>query len=81
MPNPVNPANGNALELEMSTALFPQRDATKKLKVNTSVLLARCGDSGNYEVTLTPPLAVPPPPGPNTIVFAKSNTYGGLHFC
>lgn len=64
----------------MSTALLPQRDATKTLKINTIVLLARCTDSGNYGVTLTPPLAAPPPAGSNTMVVAKSNTYGGLHF-
>jgi hypothetical protein len=75
----VNPANGNVFELEVSTALFPQRDATKTLKINTIVLLARCTDSGNYDVTLTPPLAAPPPAGSNTMVLAKSNTYGGLH--
>jgi hypothetical protein len=73
--NPVNPANGNVFELEMSTALFPQRDATKTLKINTIVLLARCTDAGNYDVTLTPL-----PPGSNTMVLTKRNTYGGLHF-
>ncbi|WP_367025571.1 neuraminidase-like domain-containing protein [Methylococcus sp. ANG] len=78
--NPVNPANGNVFELEVSTALFQQRDATKTLKINTIVLLARCTDPGNYDVTLTPPLAAPPPAGSNTMVLAKSNTYGGLHF-
>ena len=78
--NPVNPANGNVFELEMSTELFPQRDATKTLKINTIVLFARCADPGNYNVTLTPPLAAPPPAGSNTMVLAKSNTYGGLHF-
>ncbi|MCP9463226.1 MAG: neuraminidase-like domain-containing protein [Nitrospira sp.] len=78
--HPVNPANGNVFELEMSTALFPQRDATKTLKINTIVLLARCTDPQDYEVTLTPPLAAPPPAGSNTMVLAKSNTYGGLHF-
>lgn len=77
---PVNPANGNVLELAMSTALFPQRDAAKTLKINSIILLARCTDPGNYGVTLTPPLAAPPPPGSNTMVLAKSNTYGGLHF-
>jgi hypothetical protein len=71
----VNPANGNVFELEMSSALFSQRDATKTLKVNTIVLLARCTDPGNYDVMLTPPLA-----GSNTMILAKSNTYGGLHF-
>lgn len=78
--HPVNPDDGNVFALEMSTALFPQRDATKTLKINTIILLARCTDHGNYDVTLTAPLAAPPPPGSNTMVLAKSNTYGGLHF-
>ena len=29
---------------------------------------------------MTPPLAAPPQAGSNTMVLAKSNTYGGLHF-
>ncbi|MDY7791695.1 neuraminidase-like domain-containing protein [Burkholderia ubonensis] len=78
--NPANPANGNVFELEMSTALFPLRDATKTLKINTIVLLARCSDPGKYDVTLTPPLAVQPPVDSNTMVLAKSNMYGGLHY-
>jgi hypothetical protein len=67
-------------ELEVSSALFPQRDATKTLKINTIVLLARCTDPGNYDVTLTPPFAAPPPDGSNTMILTKSNTHGGLHF-
>ena len=84
--NPVNPTNGNVFELEMSTALFPQRDATKTLKINTIVLLARCTNTGDYNVTLTPPLAAPPPGAAppavqsNKLVLKKSDTYGGLHF-
>ena len=77
---PVNPANGNVFEFEMSTGLFPQRDGGKTLKVNAIVLLAHCLDPGSYDVTLTPPLAVPPPAGSNTMVLAKGKTYGGLHF-
>ena len=64
----------------MSPVLFPQRDTEKTLKINTIVLLARCTDAGNYDVTLTLPLAVPPPGGSNKLVLGKSNTYGGLHF-
>ena len=77
---PANAADGNVFELEMSTDLFSQRDAEKTLKVNSIILLARCSDAGNYGVTLTPPLAAPPPAGSNTMVLAKSDTYGGLHF-
>jgi len=77
---PANPADGNVFELEMSTDLFPQRDAEKTLQINSIILLARCTGTGNYGVTLTPPLAAPPPAGSNTMVLAKSDTYGGLHF-
>src|SRR5205085_3794538 len=33
--NPTDPANGNILELEMLSSLFPLRDLEKTLKVNT----------------------------------------------
>jgi hypothetical protein len=78
--NPANPANGNVFELEMSSGLFPIRDADKTLKVNTIYLFARCTNAGNYVVTLTPPLPVPPPVNVNAMSLAKSNQYGGLHF-
>jgi hypothetical protein len=78
--NPTNPANGNVFELEVSRALFSMRDAGKTLKINSITLLARCTDPGNYGVTLTPPLPVPPPAGSNTMGLVRSNTYGGLHF-
>lgn len=78
--NPTNPADGNVFELEMSSSLFPLRDAAKTLKVNTIWLLARCTDAGTYEVVMTPPLPAPPPAGSNTMTLALVNQYGGLHF-
>ena len=78
--HPTNPAQGNVLEFDLPLDRFPIRDAGKTLKINTVFLLARCTDAGNYGVTLTPPLPVPPPAGSNTMTLAKSNTYGGLHF-
>jgi hypothetical protein len=81
--NPTNPANGNIFELEMSTNLFPFRDKGKKLKANKIWLLARCMDSGNYSVIMTPPLPPPPPPpdpDPNMMTLSAVNQYGGLHF-
>jgi hypothetical protein len=78
--NPTNPANGNVFDLEMSSALFPMRDAGKTLKINAIYLLARCTNAGNYGVTLTPPLPVPPPPEAYNMVLTKSSTHGGLHF-
>ncbi|RPJ61520.1 MAG: hypothetical protein EHM23_06595, partial [Acidobacteria bacterium] len=74
--NPVNPANGNVFELEMSPALFPIRDTGKVLRINTISFLARCADERGYDVTLTPP----PPAGPSTITLDRNNDYGGLHF-
>jgi hypothetical protein len=78
--HPANPANGNVLELDMSAALFPLRDGRNTLKINSVTLLARCTDPGNYGVTMTPPLPVPPPAGSNTMTLVKSKAYGGLHF-
>lgn len=76
--NPTDPANGNIFELEMSSNLFPIRDAEKTLKVNTIWLLARCTDPGSYEVVMTPPLPLPPPD--DTMTLTPVNQYGGLHF-
>ncbi|MBE8989894.1 neuraminidase-like domain-containing protein [Nostoc sp. LEGE 12450] len=80
--HPTNPADGNVLELDMSPNLFPIRDKAKTLKVNTICLLARCTDTGSYEVTIAPPLPVPSPPDqdPNKMTLAPANQYGGLHF-
>jgi Tc toxin complex TcA C-terminal TcB-binding domain/Neuraminidase-like domain len=78
--NPVNAAVGNVFEFQMSPTLFPLRDAAKDLRINTITLLARAKDPGNYGVTLTPPLAAPPPAGANTMTLTKSQTYGDLHF-
>jgi hypothetical protein len=77
--NPTNPLDGNVLEIEMSTRLFPLKDATKTLKINTIWLLARCTDTGNYQVVMNPPLSTPPA-GADTFTLARVNQYGGLHF-
>jgi hypothetical protein len=77
---PTNPADGNVFELEMSPSLFPIRDKDKTLKVNKIWLLARCTDTGSYDVVITPPLPEPPPAGSNTMTLAPVNQYGGLHF-
>lgn len=75
--NPTNPDNGNIFELEISPSLFPIRDADKTLQVNTIYLLARCKDTGTYNVVMTPLL---PPSGANTMSLTKLDQYGGLHF-
>ncbi|HEV8713432.1 MAG TPA: neuraminidase-like domain-containing protein [Candidatus Binatia bacterium] len=78
--HPANPANGNVFELEMVPSLFPIRDMGKTLKVNTVWLLARCTDTGSYNIVMTPPLPAPPPVGSDTMTLAPVNQYGGLHF-
>ena len=78
--HPANPADGNVFELDMAPSLFPVRDVGKTLKVNTIWLLARCTDSGNYNVVMTLPLPAPPPAGSDTMTLAPVNIYGGLHF-
>src|SRR5262249_53512594 len=79
---PTNPADGNVLELDMSAALFPLRDAGHTLQINKIWLFARCTDDGAYDVTLTPPLPAPEPADPNTnrMSLGASSDYGGLHF-
>lgn len=78
---PSDPINGNVFELEISPALFPQRDANKNLKIDTIMFFARCTDSGDYDVTFTPPLTESSPEDSETLVLTKSNMnmYGGLH--
>ncbi|MBK6796742.1 MAG: hypothetical protein IPG76_08100 [Acidobacteria bacterium] len=78
--HPVNPANGNVFELEMSADLFTTRDRQKTLKINVITLLARCTDGGNYKVVMSPPLPAPPPPLSDTMTLATLAQYGGLHF-
>jgi hypothetical protein len=80
--HPTNAANGNVLEIDMDPALFPGRDEGKVLKVNTLFMLAGCSDAGDYGVTLTPPLELPPPPGSNTMTLKRQQitTFGGMHF-
>jgi hypothetical protein len=79
--HPANPADGNMFELKMLPSLFPLLDQGKTLKINMIWLLARCTDTGSYDVVMTPPLPAPPPPGSDTMTLAPVNQYGGLHFC
>ncbi len=76
--NPTDPVDGNIFELEISSSLFPTRDAEKTLKINTIWLLARCTNTDGYTVVMTPPL----PDGSDPLVLARvnENEYGNLHF-
>ncbi len=77
--NPANPADGNALDLEVNQDLFPFRDKEKTLTINRIWLLARCTNIGIYDVVMTPPLSELPA-GSNNFALAPSNQFGGLHF-
>ncbi|MGB7208383.1 MAG: neuraminidase-like domain-containing protein [Pyrinomonadaceae bacterium] len=77
--NPVDPADGNVLDLEMNQDLFPFRDKEKTLTINRVWLLARCKNTGIYDVVMTPPLPELPA-GSNNFALAPSNQFGGLHF-
>ncbi|MGH6635290.1 MAG: hypothetical protein ACRED0_03850, partial [Gammaproteobacteria bacterium] len=76
--HPTNPVNGNVFELDISPSLFPFKDEGKILKVNSISLLARCSNTGNYSVVLSPPL----PAGSDTFELARESesNFGGLHF-
>jgi hypothetical protein len=73
--HPANPADGNVFELELSSNLFPLKDAGKTLKINTIFLIARAKDPGTYEIDMAPLL----PPG-NEVELNRSTTFGNLHF-
>lgn len=72
--HPVDPADGNIFQLEMSLNLFPVLDQGKTLKINTIWLMAQCTDPGSYDVVMTTPS------GSDTMTLAPVNQYGGLHF-
>jgi hypothetical protein len=84
--NPSSPGSGNNFELEITSNLFPIRDANKKLKVNTIWFLARCKNAENYTIGMTLPgnntiemtLRAPTPAGANEL--KPSDDYGDLHF-
>lgn len=76
---PTNPADPNVFALELSSALFPLRDAGQKLKLDTIWLLARCADGGIYKITLCPPATVASLPGGNAMLLVAEPEYGGLH--
>jgi hypothetical protein len=69
--NPTKPADGNVVELKMSSSLFQFRDEKKTLKVNSIWLLARCTEEGSYSAVLN---------DSHTFTLAKSDRFGGLHF-
>ncbi|KYF65237.1 hypothetical protein BE11_24800 [Sorangium cellulosum] len=77
--HPTAPSGENVFELEMSSDLFPWRDAGKRLAIDSIRLLGRCTDAGNYGATLTPPLPAPPPADANAVILKVEPRYGGLH--
>jgi hypothetical protein len=50
---PEIPANGNIFDLELSSLIFPLRDARNSLKIISIQLFVRCTGQGSYEVTVT----------------------------
>jgi hypothetical protein len=73
--NPPNPADGNALEWNMSPDLFRILDGKKTLTIKTVWILARCTRTGSYNTELTPPSA-----GPSTASLTEAAEFGGLRF-
>ncbi|HSD46471.1 MAG TPA: hypothetical protein VLB87_07600, partial [Pyrinomonadaceae bacterium] len=71
--HPANPADPNVLEFEVSSKLFPLKDAGKTLKINTIWLVSRTSTAGPYEVEMNPPL----PAGARPLTSMAQ--FGGLH--
>ena len=78
--NPLKPADGNVFGLDVSTDLFPTKDAGKTLQVDRISLFARGSAVGSYKIVVSPPLPAPPPAAPATFTLPPQGVYGGLHF-
>jgi peptidoglycan hydrolase-like protein with peptidoglycan-binding domain len=79
--NPENAADGNVFDLVLNKNHFPYKDSGHQLQVNAIVMLARCSDTRDYEITCTPSCQ-PDSPSPWSLSFtlAKSPDFGNLHF-
>jgi hypothetical protein len=72
---PENPANGNVFEWDVTTSLFPFKDAHKTLTINSMWLLARCTDEQIYNVQFTPAA----PGAASAFALKQVSDYRGLH--
>lgn len=72
---PENSANGNRFDLELSSVLFPLRDARNSLKITSLQILARCTKPGPYEVTVT---SAESPNQDVAVTLAKTTNLGEL---
>jgi hypothetical protein len=70
---PTSPATGNVFALEVSTNLFPFRDARATLQIN-SISLAVRGTGTAYSATISRPAAS------TTLSLTRLDKYGGLYF-
>ena len=77
--NPDNTAMGNVLEFKLTPNLFPFRDQLHTIKVNSITLIARCAETGDYEVRLSPPLSTPPADN-DEMILTPVSAYGNLHY-
>lgn len=75
---PSDPAAGNLLTLPMRRSLFRYLGQGETLQINALWVIARCRDSGDYTVTLSPPLP-DAPAGTDTVPLTPLDSYGGLH--
>ncbi len=48
--HPVNPEDGNVLNLQLSRNLFSYRDISHVLKITSITVIAKCSDSGDYNI-------------------------------
>ena len=78
--HPDNSVNGNVLAFKVVRNLFPFKDMLHTLKINSITLIARCTESGDYDITFNPPLPSPPPIGADEMTLTPVSKFGNLHF-
>ncbi|TET67941.1 MAG: hypothetical protein E3J56_12115 [Candidatus Aminicenantes bacterium] len=78
--HPQNTGDENILELDVSKEKFPFFTQNQNIKINSIVALAKCNNTDEYKIKLTPPLIPPPPADYNIFTLNTSDTYQGLHF-
>ncbi|MEW7277469.1 neuraminidase-like domain-containing protein [Aquimarina sp. 2201CG1-2-11] len=75
-----NEGDPNQMTIRITKDLFPYRDNMHSLKINAIALMARCKETGDYDIRLSPPLPTPPPAGADEMILTQVAEYGDLHY-
>ena len=77
--NPTNPASGNRMDIELDHSLFPFVDQGRDLKINAIHVLLSATETGDYYLTLSPPLPMPTLPA-ERMALSQVPSKGNWHY-